>query len=58
MLGATEDGKLASALASVNCLVISALANKRQEVAILIDLVKAQRVEKKELLIFTEIAGA
>ena len=54
MRRAAEGGKLASALTAVNCLAIAAATNEPEEASALIDLVKALKVEKKELLIFTE----
>ena len=54
MRHAAEGGELASALTPVNCLAITAVTDEPDQVSLLIDLVKALKVEKKELLIFTE----
>ena len=52
MLPAASAGKLALALTSVKCLVITAFPKELDEVSALIDIVKALKVERKVLFIF------
>ena len=54
MLPAESAGKLALALTSVKCLVITAVTKELDEVSVLIDIVKALKVERKDLFIFNE----
>ena len=54
MLPAESAGKLALALTSVKCLVITAFTKELDEVSVLIDIVKALKVERKDLFIFNE----
>ena len=54
MLPAASTGKLALALTSVKCLVITAFTEELDEVSALIDIVKALKVERKDLFIFSK----